>query len=293
MLPPLPQFQANRVYLLTSRYINLVMDRILRQTPLPGDGIQFEETARGIALHAVRGVAPQIAPTLYHSFQVEWSGEDEVSVRGGIVAIPAWGTIDWSNPAPANWLAETAVAGDTLSVADGDSIWLQITIPRSDSTIAGPLPTAGSTPYVIETGAGGGGGQGGGGGGGGGAAGAGSAGGDGDDADGMAAGTGGDGGSNGGTSPGEGSGTAGFGGNGGDGGAGGAGEVNMWNHHTHLQLRMRRYNILSAGFVVDPNKPTSTDTDIHIRLAAISGGTITQYHAGTAIVTPPAPSFIP
>jgi hypothetical protein len=76
-------------------------------------------------------------------------------------------------------------------------------------------------------------------------------------------------------------------------GAGGAGQVVSFDHYQNLRLRQRRYNLYTADIEIESGTPSSTHTDIYVRLATISGSTITQYHAGTYIVIPSVISYIP
>jgi hypothetical protein len=291
VLPDIRLLIPKQKYQLSGRWLNRLCDRIYKQTPKEGDGVDIEETKNGLVCHA-RGGPQAEALVLTYGFQVRDAGGGEYTIAPGIVAGPHWGTIDFDNPRPEDWLYELTTTEDTVAVSSGESIWLHVTTSKTDNNLASPLPTAGATAYTVYSGGGGGGGQGGGGGGGGDSAGAGSSGGTGSDGAGTTGGSGGDGGSNGGGSPGEGSGTAAYGGDGGDGGAGGSGQIVSYTHYDKFRLRARHYNIFSYSFDVSSSKPTSTHNDVYVRLASISGGTITQHHAGTYFANLPTISFI-
>lgn len=293
MLPDIPVLNPKSSHFLSGkagRWLDLVRTRIFRQTPLAGDGIDLEETAAGLVCHA-RGGGAGDAGDFAYGFQARWTDTNEVTIATGYVSAPNWTAWTQDNPRPSNWLAEIEVPETPLTVADGDSIWLEIATPVTNNTITGDLPTTGGTAYNVYSGGGGGGGQGGGGGAGGDGANAGTAGGAGAAGVGQTAGIGGDGGSNGGTSPGEGDGEPGRGGDGGAGGAGGAGEVVTFTHYSLLRLRTRRYAGLSASLTTTVGTPTATTS--YVRIASISGSTITQHHAGNYTFTPPVITFIP
>jgi hypothetical protein len=294
MLPDIPVLVPNKSYWQSGRYLNRILDRIWRQTPLEGAGLILSEDEDGIRLHvdgAVGGAAA--TSSLVYSFQASWKDADEVTMRGGYVSGTNWSSWSQDNPRPGEWMEEIAVAGADLTVADGDSIWLEIVVPKTDQTQDGPLPTTGATLYTIYSGGGGGGGQGGGGGAGGDLANGGGFGADGDDAVGETAGVGGVGAGLGGSSPGAGNGTGGKGGTGGDGAAGGAGEVVSFTHYSKMRLRARRYGHYSASFTVSASTPTQSATTLYIRLASVSSGVITQHHAGNVTLSLPTISFVP
>lgn len=293
MLPDLPVLVPKKVYFLSGNWLNAVRSRIFRQTPLDGDGIQLDETPHGLVVHARNPGGGAGGSSLTYGFQVEWNGSSEVSVSTGYVAAPDWGAWTQDNPRPSDWLAEIEVPSDVYTVASGDSLWLEIATPVTNTTIYGDLPTTGATAHNVYSGGGGGGGQGGGGGGGGNLAGGGGVGGVGADGVGETAGVGGDGGSNAGGSPGEDDGVAGRGGDGGTGGTGGVGETVTYTHYSLLKLRTRRYSGYTVSIIVDSSTPTGTATTSYVRLASISGSTITQHHAGVYTFIPPVITFIP
>jgi hypothetical protein len=293
MLPDIPVLVPKRNHFLSGDWLNTVRARIFRQTPLAGNGIELDETVNGMIVHARNPGGGAGGTSITYGFQVEWSDTNEVSVSTGYIAAPDWTAWTQDNPRPSDWLTEIEVAGSTHTVASGDSLWLEIVTPVTNTTIYGDLPTTGATAHNVYSGGGGGGGQGGGGGAGGDLAGGGGVGGVGADGVGETAGTGGDGGSNGGSSPGAGNGVAGRGGDGGAGGAGGAGETVTYTHYSLLKLRTRWYAGYSASVVVDSGTPTPSATTSYVRLASVSGSTITQYHAGVYTFIPPTITFIP
>lgn len=197
-----------------------------------------------------------------------------------------------SNPLPTDWLAEQYTVGpSTLTVLDGQSVWLRIQCSQTDVDMNGTLSTTGATTITVTTGGGGAGGDGAGGG----------AGGDGyagengtvgADASGQtpgAAGTF----HLGGTAGGENSGTPANGGNGGNGGSGGNGETKSFTQYTKLLMVFRRWQITSASFEVHTTKPTASPaTNIYVRIASQTGGVVTQYHAGSYHATLPATTYI-
>lgn len=288
MLPDLPAFGPFTAHLLSGKYLARMRERIVGQTPIAGQGIRFDETPHGIIVHADGG-GNTTAINIVFEFQASWSGTN-VAVAGGNVLAPDWGTVNQDNPLPTDWLKATSIAGATLAVASGESIWLKITWTKTDLALSGPLSLTGSTTHTVYGGAGGAGGDGGGGGGGGASAGAGTAGSAGANAtatDPGAEGTN----AAGGSSPGEGNGTAADGGDGGDGGAGGAGESKTFTHYTRLLTTLRRYEVYTAEFFVNAN-PASTHTETYVRLASVSGGSITQHHAGQIVVVPSMVNFV-
>jgi len=214
------------------------------------------------------------------------------------------------------------VAASTLSVANGDKIWLRLTHTLSDTNVSGAL-TGGSAVSITggaggkggtggnggSGGRGGGGGSGGGGGGGGGAV-------NGDD--GVAGSVGEDGGSGGagGTGPnaggaggtGTGSEEAAPGGSGGTGGAGGSGAVGQsgqagfegangqagstvtFTTYTTATIRRKTWACTAAAILKQSTTPTDTDTLSHILLAEIgitdSVITVEQRHDGIVMAYP-------
>ncbi len=292
MLPEIPELIPWMKYVLSGRFLNRVCERVIKQTPLAGHGVDLAETANGLIPTASAG-APAAESDICYSFQCTLNSPTEVHVRGGYASGTDWTGWSQDDPKPQDWLTEISVADADLTIADGDSVWLEVVTPVTNATINGPLPLTDATAHTVDSGGGGGGGQGGGGGGGGDSAGDGTTGGAGTDAVGTVGGVGGDAGANGGGSPGEGDGTGGKGSDGGDGGEGGAGEVVTFPHYTLLRVRTRRYGHFSASLTVSAGKPSGSHTTLYVRLASLSGGVITQHHAGNLTLTLPIISFVP
>jgi len=290
MLPDLPVFVPKKVHLLTGEFLARLVARVEQQTPLEWDGMRFEEVEEGIIVHADGGGAVASAAISY-DFQATNYGGGTIDIASGRVLSPDWGTPDQDDPQPTDWLDAYEVSGATVAITDGQSIWLHIEFAKTALALAGPLPTTGATSRSVTGGGGGAGGDGGGGGGGGESAGIGGDGANGASATGGTAGAEGTGGGSGGA-PGEGSGVAANGGAGGNGAAGGAGEVRSFNHYTQLLATWNRWEVYTASFVASTSKPTSSDTDAYVRIATVSGGTITQYHAGQVVLAPSAATFI-
>jgi hypothetical protein len=290
MLPELPAFGPFTAHLLSGKYLARLRERIAGQTPIAGQGIRLEETAHGMIVHADGG-GGATALNIDYDFRAAWSGAN-VLVAAGKVLSPTWGTIDQDNPLPTDWLSSYSLPATTLTVAGGESIWIKIVWTKTDLALSGPLSTNGSTSRIVYGGAGGAGGDGGGGGGGGESAVAGTAGGDGANA--TATDPGAEGANAaGGNSPGEGNGTAADGGDGGDGGAGGVGEIKSFTHYTRLLTTLRRWELYTAEFYVSASKPgTTSNTETYVRIASVSGGSITQHHAGQVVVTPAVVNFV-
>lgn len=292
MLPDLPVFVPKQVYVLSGKFLWLLCRRVQLQTPLRGRGLQFEETKQGIVLRTTvqANVAASLSLSSY-DFKASWSGTN-IAIASGNVISPNWGTVDQDNPAPTDWTEIYTISATTLAIADGQSVWAKITWTKTDLALDGPLSLTGSTSHIVYGGAGGAGGDGGGGGGGGASGGTGGTGGAGANA--TATAPGGVGlNASGGNSPGSGSGTAADGGDGGDGGAGGAGESKSFTHYTRMLANLRRWSRYTAELVVSTNKPAAySHTETYVRLASVSGGVITQHHAGQIIITPSMVDFI-
>lgn len=292
MLPDIPNFNLGDVYILTGKMLERIVQRIRLQTPIAGDNLRLEETNFGILLHADQ--ARQESPTISinHDFKASIPAANALDITVGRVIGTTWGTPTMSNPLPTDWLAEQYTVGpSTLTVLDGQSVWLRIQCSQTDVEMNGTLSATGATTITVTTGGGGAGGDGAGGG----------AGGDGyagengtvgADASGQtpgAAGTF----HLGGTAGGENSGTPANGGNGGDGGAGGNGETKSFTQYTKLLMVFRRWQITSASLEVHTTKPTASPaTNIYVRIASQTGGVVTQYHAGSYHATLPATTYI-
>jgi hypothetical protein len=215
------------------------------------------------------------------------------------------------------------VAASTLSVANGDKIWLRLTHTLSDTNVSGAL--TGGSAVSITGGAGGKGGTGGNGGsggrgGGGGAGGGGGGGGGGEEpgATGLAGtagvsgattgiggdpgGEGGDGGAGGSGGSAMGGGAGGFGGVGGSGAAGGSGQAGqegangqagqtvVFTNYTTATIRRKTWACTAAAVIKQSTTPSDTDTLSHILLAEIgitdSVITVEQRHDGIVMAYP-------
>ena len=293
MLPDIPNFNLGDVYVLTGKTLERLVQRIKLQTPIAGNNMRLEETASGILLHADQ--ARQESPTISinHDFKASLPATNSLDITAGRVIGTTWGTPTMSNPLPTDWLAEQFTVGpSTLTVTDGQSVWLRIQCSQTDVDMNGALSATGASTITVTTGGGGAGG----GGGGGGAGGHGTTGYAGDvgaSASGQTPGGVGTTNALGGTASGENSGTPGEGGNGGNGAAGGNGETKSFTQYTKLLMVFRRWQITSASFEVHTTKPTASPaTNIYVRIASQTGGVVTQYHAGSYHVTLPATTFI-
>jgi len=292
MLPDIPNFNLGDVHILTGKMLERIVQRIRMQTPIAGDNLRLEETNSGILLHADQAIQTSPTISINHDFKASVPAANALDITVGRVIGTTWGTPTMSNPLPTDWLAEQYTVGpSTLTVLDGQSVWLRIQCSQTDVEMNGTLSATGATTITVTTGGGGAGGDGAGGGAGGegyagenGTAGA--------DASGQtpgAAGTF----HLGGTAGGENSGTPANGGNGGNGGAGGNGEAKSFTQYTKLLMVFRRWQITSASLEVHATKPTASPaTNIYVRIASQTGGVVTQYHAGSYHVTLPATTYI-
>jgi len=292
MLPDIPNFNFGDVHILTGKMLERIVNRIRLQTPIAGDNLRMEETNSGILLHADQAIQTSPTISINHDFKASLPATNSLDITAGRVIGTTWGTPTMSNPLPTDWLAEQYTVGpSTLTVLDGQSVWLRIQCSQTDVDMNGTLSATGATTITVTTGGGGAGGDGAGGGAGGegyagenGTAGA--------DASGQtpgAAGTF----HLGGTAGGENSGTPANGGNGGNGGAGGNGEAKSFTQYTKLLMVFRRWQITSASLEVHATKPTASPaTNIYVRIASQTGGVVTQYHAGSYHVTLPATTYI-
>jgi hypothetical protein len=296
MLPQLKNYADNILHVVTGKTMELLVDRIRRQTPIAGANMRLEETSNGLLLHANKEslVAP-VNPITF-DFQASLASTDSLAIASGRVIGTTYGTINQDDPAPTDWLEEQfTVSSGVFTVPSGSSVWLQITASETDLALTGALPLTDAVSRTITTGGGGGGGSGGGGG----ATGdqtystAGTAGGAGGDASGQVPGgrsasTG-----AGGTSAGEGtSGTPANGSNAGNGGAGGAGETKTFTNYDKLKMTWRRWQITGATLVVAADKPVSSATSFNVRIASQTGGVVTQYQAGSFHICLPTISYI-
>lgn len=293
MLPDIPNFNLGDVHILTGKMLERIVQRIRLQTPIAGDNLRLEETNAGILLHADQAIQTSPTISINHDFKASLPATNSLDITAGRVIGTTWGTPTMSDPLPTDWLAEQFTVGpSTLTVTDGQSVWLRIQCSQTDVDMNGTLSATGASTITVTTGGGGAGG----GGGGGGAGGDGTTGYAGDvgaSASGQTPGGVGTTNALGGTASGENSGTPGEGGNGGNGAAGGNGEVKSFTQYTKLLMVFRRWQITSASLEVHATKPTASPaTNIYVRIASQTGGVVTQYHAGSYHVTLPATTYI-
>lgn len=293
MLPDIPNFNLGDVHILTGKMLERIVQRIRLQTPIAGDNLRLEETNAGILLHADQAIQTSPTISINHDFKASLPATNSLDITAGRVIGTTWGTPTMSDPLPTDWLAEQFTVGpSTLTVTDGQSVWLRIQCSQTDVDMNGTLSATGASTITVTTGGGGAGG----GGGGGGAGGDGTTGYAGDvgaSASGQTPGGVGTTNALGGTASGENSGTPGEGGNGGNGAAGGDGEVKSFTQYTKLLMVFRRWQITSASLEVHATKPTASPaTNIYVRIASQTGGVVTQYHAGSYHVTLPATTYI-
>ena len=293
MLPDIPNFNLGDVHILTGKMLERIVQRIRLQTPIAGDNLRMEETNAGILLHADQAIQTSPTISINHDFKASLPATNSLDITAGRVIGTTWGTPTMSNPLPTDWLAEQFTVGpSTLTVTDGQSVWLRIQCSQTDVDMNGTLSATGASTITVTTGGGGAGG----GGGGGGAGGDGTTGYAGDvgaSASGQTPGGVGTTNALGGTASGENSGTPGEGGNGGNGAAGGNGEAKSFTQYTKLLMVFRRWQITSASLEVHTTKPTASPaTNIYVRIASQTGGVVTQCHAGSYHVTLPATTFI-
>lgn len=290
MLPEIPELRPQQRYFLRGDTLNRIRERLIRQVPIAGNGVDVTEKNNGIEI-SVTGGTPTGTSAL--DFAASLSGSS-VTVRAGKVLHTDWTAWDASDPACNGWTEEAlTVSGSTMTVPSGDSVWLKLTIAFTPSNSIGPLSTTDTESVTAQAGGGGGGGAGGGGGGGGGD----SPTGDGDDgAAGVAgaAGGGGLGGAGGGGGVGGGATPAGDGTPGGNGGQGEAGvpgvPVNFFNYQNAL-VWMVRYRVTAASYVVATIKPASSDLTAHLRICTRSGSSITQHQVGCVVMNLPVLSY--
>ena len=291
MFPDFPNFFGNLHYFLKGKTLNLFRKALYEQVPIEGAGIILQETNDGIIITSQAGRATTTASVI--DFTGILSGGD-VTIRGGKVLGTSWSTYDVNDPSSGGWTESVAtVAGATLAVADGFSIWLQITITPTTNPVVGALSAADQQTLTVVGGTGGGGGGGGGGG-----AGGKTTGGD---------GTNGTTGANGATgSPGAGGAGGGpgtnapstgdeEGGNGGSGGYGEAGDYGLsvsFQNYTKAAAQIRRWTVSGASFVVAASKPASSATTANLRLLSRSGSTITHHQVGSVFLSLPSVTFI-
>lgn len=286
MLPPLPQFDPQRVGARFGSFLNQIRRRIYRQTLISSATVKVTDTDRGQQLDYIGAAA---GASLELGFAVRHTGAS-VTVAAGKVLTQSWSGASGNDFVPSDWTAESNFTGATLSSA-ATAVWLQVQFTESDTESEGLL---GTIAYDIS---GGDGGHGGGGSGGGAA--------NGDTStDYVTGGTTGQDGEFGGAG-GAGGGvfliaddspvatTGGYGADGGDGGAGGDGGDGTsatFTRHTKGVLQVRHYTISSIS--VHTSKGTASELAAWIKLATISGGDVTQHHIGTLRLTPAVVTFI-
>ena len=293
MLPDIPNFNLGDVHILTGKMLERIVQRIRLQTPIAGDNLRMEETNAGILLHADQAIQTSPTISINHDFKASLPATNSLDITAGRVIGTTWGTPTMSDPLPTDWLAEQLTVGpSTLTVTDGQSVWLRIQCSQTDVDMNGTLSATGASTITVTTGGGGAGGGGGGGGAGNDGT-AGYAGATGESASGQTPGSAGTVNAAGGTNPHENSGTPAEGGDGGNGAAGGDGEAKSFTQYTKLLMVFRRWQITSASFEVHTTKPTASPaTNIYVRIASQTGGVVTQYHAGSYHVTLPATTYI-
>lgn len=293
MLPDIPNFNLGDVHILTGKMLERIVNRIRLQTPIAGDNLRLEETNSGILLHADQAIQTSPPISINHDFKASVPAANALDITVGRVIGTTWGTPTMSNPLPTDWLSEQYTVGpSTLTVLDGQSVWLRIQCSQTDVEMNGTLSATGATTITVTTGGGGAGGGGGGGGAGNDGT-AGYAGATGESASGQDPGSAGTINAAGGTNPHENSGDPAEGGDGGNGASGGNGQTKSFSQYTKLLMVFRRWQITSASFEVYTTKPTSSPaTNIYVRIASQTGGVVTQYHAGSYHVTLPATTFI-
>ena len=288
MFPDFPNFFGNLHYFLKGKTLNLFRKALYEQVPIEGAGIILQETNDGIIITSQAGRATTTASVI--DFTGTLSGGD-VTIRGGKVLGTSWSTYDVNDPSSGGWTETVAtVAGATLAVADGFSIWLQITITPTTNPVVGALSTADQQTLTVVGGTGGGGGGGG--------AGGLTTGGDGSNGttgSNGAAGSPGAGGAGGG--PGTNAPSTGDeeGGNGGSGGYGEAGDYGLsvsFQNYTKAAAQIRRWTVSGASFVVAASKPSSSATTANLRLLSRSGSTITHHQVGSVFLSLPGVTFI-
>ena len=165
MLPDIPNFNLGDVYVLTGKMLERIVQRIRLQTPIAGDNLRLEETNSGILLHADQEQQSSPPISIDHDFKASLPAANALDITVGRVIGTTWGTPTISNPLPTDWLSEQYTVGpSTLTVLDGQSVWLRIQCSQTDVEMNGTLSATGATTITVTTGGGGAGGGGGGGG---------------------------------------------------------------------------------------------------------------------------------
>jgi hypothetical protein len=288
LFPDFPRFDFDKNYWLSGKVLNLFKKTLEQQVPLKGKNIEITEVPEGILIFTKPGTT-STAGVL--DFTGEMSGSN-VIVRGGKIMAVSLTGFDPNNPGCGGWTEGIAVAGATLALSAGQSVWLRITLSRITSDSIGLLSTVGKEVVTVVGGTGGGGG----GGGGGGAGGGGTGGGGGNGAAGSNGATG---------TPGAGGtgGIAGYvptltgGGDGSVGGTGGPGEAGQAGQsvsiidHAKAFMKLRRFSVTSG--VLQTTQPTPGATTAGLRILTYDGTSIIQHQIGSVFMTYPSVSYAP
>lgn len=289
----IPKLDGAKRYLFSGKIFNDLRTRIIQQVPLAGSGVDVSEEGAGMRI-SVRNNGGSFGDL---DFAASLSGSS-CTIRSGKVLHADWGTFDPNDPDNDGWTEEAVtVSGSTVTLADGSSVWLALTIAATTTTGTGPLSSTGQGSVTITGGAGGGGGGGGGGAGGGV---------DSSGADGGAGLTGAAGGS---VTPG----TGGVGGAGGadgvggsvtpagdgsPGGSGGIGEdgdpgkLVVIYQYANASVKMRRWRVTAGSFTVSASQPASTDTLAHVRICTRDGNSIIQHQVGALSMMLPMVTYV-
>jgi len=291
LFPDLPIFLNDVHYFLKGKTLNLFREVLYRQAPIKGAGINLQETNNGVVISSFQAAAVSSSSVI--DFTGVLSGDD-VTIQGGKVLGVSWSGYTPNDPSSGGWTESVAtVAGATLAVADGFSIWLQIAISPTTQAVIGALSSVDQQTLTVVGGTGGGGGGGGGGG-----AGGLTTGGEGIDgttgANGVngTPGAGGVGGAPGTNAPSTGEEEGGNGGSGGYGEAGDYGLEVFFQNYTKAAAQIRRWTVSSASFQVYGSPPTGTATTAYLRLLTRSGSTITHHQVGSVFLSLPSVTFI-
>jgi hypothetical protein len=289
----LPKLADAVRFLFKGETLNNVSTRCIQQVPLAGDGIDISEEAGGMRIHATGGSTT----TSNLDFAATLSGSS-CTIRAGKVLHTDWGAFDGNDPSNDGWTEEAVtVSGSTVTLPDGQSVWLALTIAATTITATGPLSATDAALVSVTGGAGGGGGGGGGGAGGGedtlastGDAGAtGSAGGSVTPGIGGTGAAGGDYGLGGDTTP---AGDGNVGGSGGIGEDGEAGKLVVLYDYQNASVKMRRWRVTAGSFTVSAGQPASSDTLAHVRVCTRDGSTLTQHQVGSLAVMLPVVTYV-
>jgi len=285
MLPALPRFLNLGRYLLRGETLNLIRDRLIRMVPIDGAGITTSEGPDGIVIDMVGGASSETAL----DFAASLTGSS-CTVRSGKILHTLWTGHSPTNPANGGWTEEaTTVSGGVLTLPDGDSVWLSVSITANDADSTGALSSSSTESVSPQSGGGGGGGSGGGGGGGGGNPG--SAGATGAAGSGGVGGTGNAGGAGG---------TGGIespAGDGSPGGTSGEGQdgvspvpVTIFDY-ANATAHTRRWSVSGGSLSVATNKPSSDASSAKIRICTRSGSDIIQHQVGALCLTLPLVAY--